>query len=139
MPRSTIGNRRTAMFDKALELRDYTLAAISADTAGTPVAFSGAKYDTVRAIANYPLYTGYVAGTAQWVIDIQFSTTIAGTYVTVATGALVGTEQQGEVAVTGNTVDQLVPGAKFVRINARKVGAAGNLQYGAFLADADCD
>jgi hypothetical protein len=137
MPRSTIGDRRTAMFDKSLELRDYVSAAIAADTAGTPVAFQGSKSEVFRMMTNYPTYTGYVAGTAQWVADVQFATTIAGPYVTVATATLVGTAQEAEVAVSGNQVSQLVPGAKFVRVNARKIGAPGNLQFGAYLADAD--
>jgi hypothetical protein len=137
MPRSTIGDRRTAAFDKSLELRDYALAAISADTAGTPIAFQGSKSDVFRMMTNYPTYTGYVAGTAQWVVDVQASTTLAGTYVTVASATLVGTAQEAEVAVSGNQVSQLVPGAKFIRCNARKIGAAGNLQFGAYIANAD--
>lgn len=134
MPRSTSNDRRTAVFDKALELRDYALPAIAADTAGTPVAFQGSKHNDFRMLVNYPTYTGYVAGTAQWVADVQFSTTLAGTYFTVASVPLVGTSQEAEVAVSGNQVAQLAPGAKFVRINARKVGAPGNLQCGAYLA-----
>lgn len=135
MPRSTIGNRRAAAFDKSLELRDYALAAISATTAGTGIPFSPEKTIMFRAIANYPTYTGYVAGTAQWEMQIQASTTLTGTYVTIASVPLVGTQQVAEVAVSGLSAGLLAAGAKFVRVNLVKTGTPGNLQCGAYLAN----
>jgi hypothetical protein len=135
MPRSTIANRHEAVFDKNLELRDYALPAISATTAGTPIEFRPEKNSAVRAIANYPTYSGYVANTVEWRLEVQASTTLAGTYATVGSAPLHGGKRVSEVMVSGKTVEQVVPGARFVRINAVRIGAPGNLQYGCYLAD----
>ncbi|MBD1995161.1 hypothetical protein H6G00_00775 [Leptolyngbya sp. FACHB-541] len=133
MSRSTIANRRSAQFDKELELRDYSKVALAASAPEAAIAFPATKQMTYRCIVNVGSHTGYVAGTAQWNIAVEASADNVsfkpvGSVAT--TGAIAGLE----IALSGSSVESVVPNAAYIRVTATKVGAPGNLTYGAFLA-----
>lgn len=135
MPRSTIGDRRTSMFDKATELRNYSAAAVAANASETGIALPASKYGSIRAVVNAAAYTSYVATTAQWTIEIQAATTLNGTYTTVGSVVLTGVQQEFDLPLSGEYIEQRVPGAKFIRANAVKTGTPGALTYGAYLSN----
>lgn len=135
MPRSTIANRQSAIFDKLLELYDASLVAISATANGAPVFFDQRTVQEYEVVINSLAYTGFVAGTALWSIALQASATQGGTYTTVATVNLDGTAKRNFLTSSGMMVTQTVPDAQWLRILATKTGAPGPLQFGAFIAD----
>jgi hypothetical protein len=133
MSRSSIGNRRAITFDKELELRSIKLAAISATTNQTAIAFPATKQLDFKAVIQVATHTGYVAGTAEWTIEVQASADNAtfkrvGNPVTPA-GSIVNFE----IALSGRSIENIVPDAAYVRVIATKTGSPGNLTYGAFL------
>lgn len=132
MPRSTIANRREYLFDKALELRSYTAAALSATGSGTAIALDAAKLEEFRAIVQVAAYADYAAGTAQWSIAVQASVDNS-TFTTIESVVPPGTAQEYRIPLSGEWVDKLASGAVYIRVTATKTGAAGNLTYGAFL------
>ncbi|WP_445634592.1 hypothetical protein NSTC745_06414 [Nostoc sp. DSM 114161] len=134
MPRSTIANRRAIQFDKALELRDYAAAAISASTTETAIAFPATKLKAYKCVVDVAAYTGYVASSAQWDITVEASTTSGGTYKTVGTFTALGAQNRFDVPLSGEWVDDIVADAAYIRVKAVKTGSPGNLTYGAFLA-----
>jgi hypothetical protein len=135
MPRSTLTNRVGKTFDKSLELYDPAAAAISATTNGTALFLDATKILDYDLVINPVAYTGFAAGTAQWAISIAASTTLGGTYNTVASIVLDGTAAQRFIALSGVMVGGVTAGAQYVRVTATKTGTPGNLQFGAFLAD----
>lgn len=136
MSRSTIANRREPLFDKELELRAYDAAAINATTSETAIEVPLTKLMSYKAVVNVAAHSGYVADTAKWNLAIEVSDQPSSGFVTVGTVAPVGTAQQYEVAISGNQVESLKPGAKYARVTATKTGTPGTLTYGAFLATA---
>lgn len=134
MPRSTIANRRAVNFDKNLELRNIASTAISASTAETAIAFFADKYNFYKAVVYAPAYTGYAAGTAEWQVVIEVSTTIAGTYRQVGIAILPGVGGEIQIPLEGSYVEDILPGSTWIRTRAIKVGAPGNLAYGVYLS-----
>lgn len=134
MPRSTISSRRAVIFDKNLELRNASNPAISTATAENPVQFPAEKYDFYKAVVHAPNYTGYVAGTAEWQAIIEVSTTLAGTYRQVGGATIPGAGSDLQIPLEGSYIEDVLPGAAYIRVRTVKVGAPGNLAYGAFLA-----
>ena len=134
MPRSTISSRRIALFDKSLELRNALNPAISAAVAENPVQFPAEKYDFYKAVTHSPSYTGYAAGTAEWQAIIEVSTQLAGTYKQVGIATLPGVGGEIQIPLEGSYIEDVLPGAAYIRVRTVKVGAPGNLTYGAFLA-----
>lgn len=135
MPRSTLATRRAQGFDKNLELRNYTAAALAATASGTAIAIPEAvTAHNYKCVVHSAAYTGFVAGTAQWVISVEVSTQIATGFVAVGSVVLDGTLREWDIPLSGEWVEQRVPGARFVRVTATKVGAAGDVTYGAYLA-----
>lgn len=134
MPVSTIANRRSETFDKALELRNYSAAAVSATGSEAAVAFVSAPTLEFKAVVNAAAHTGYSAGTAQWTISVEASVTGTGSWVSVGSVVLDGTQKEFDIPLSGDYVEQLVSGAKFLRATATKTGAPGNLTYGVYLA-----
>jgi hypothetical protein len=134
MPRSTIGNRRSAMFDKALELRDYNAAAaVSATTAETAIAFDGTKFMDFKAVVNVAAHTGFVATSAQWEIVIEVSATSSGTYTKVGSAIPSGTAANLDIPLSGQWIEDLLSTAAYIRARAVKTGSPGNLTYGVHL------
>jgi hypothetical protein len=134
MPRSTIGNRRAILFDKALELRDFASAAISASTTEMALAIPATKLEAYKCVVDVAATTGYVATTAQWDITIEAALTSDGTYKTVGTLTVIGAANRFDVPLSGEWVDDIVADAAYIRVKAVKTGSPGNLTYGAFLA-----
>lgn len=134
MPRSTISSRRAVIFDKSLELRNASNPAISVSFAENPVQFPAEKYNFYKAVVHSPTYTGYVAGSAEWQAIVEVSTTLAGTYKQVGIATLIGAGGDVQVPLEGSYIEDILPGAAYIRVRTVKVGAPGNLTYGAFLA-----
>ncbi|MBD2488998.1 hypothetical protein [Aulosira sp. FACHB-615] len=132
MPRSTIANRRATIFDKALELRDYTAAAISATTAGTAISLQATKLKSYKCVVDVAAHTGFVATSAQWDITVEASTDNS-TFKPVGTVTPQGTQNRFDLPLSGEWVEDIVSGALYVRVKATKTGSPGNLTYGAFL------
>ena len=135
MPTSTIANRRFQSFDKLTELRDNTLPAVAADQFELGVPLVAFAFDEFKCVVENDVYTGYAAGTVQWTATIEAATAMGGTYKAVGTAVMDGSKSSiAEIALSGQSIEQVVPGAKFVRIRATKLGSAGALTYGAFLS-----
>jgi hypothetical protein len=134
MPVSTMAKRVAQHFDKETELRDKSLAAISATTAEAPKELIADAITDFKAVIASEPYTGYSAGSAYWQIVVEAATGVAGTYVQVGSTILDGSLNIFEVPLSGQSIVSLVPGAKFIRVRAVKVGSTSNLTYGAFLS-----
>jgi hypothetical protein len=125
--------RRAVLFDKSLELRNYDAAAIAATTAETAIKFAATKQTSYKAVVLFALHSGFVAGSAQWEIIIEAATTSGGTYVQIGKAVSNGLQARFDIPLSGEWVESLLTDASFVRARAVKVGAPGNLTYGAFL------
>lgn len=134
MPRSTIGNRRTILFDKALELRDFASAAISANTTEAALAIPATKLEAYKCVVDVAATTGYVATMVFWDITIEAGLAIGGTYKTLGTFPATGIANRFDVPLSGEWVDDILADAAYIRVKAVKTGSPGNLTYGAFLA-----
>lgn len=134
MSRSTIANRRTTHFDKETELRDYDAAAINATASATAIAFPATKQMAYKAVLNVAAYTDYTADTAQWSIAVEASADNS-TFKPIGNAIVpTGAGGQFEIALEGAAVEDIVPGAAYVRVTATKTGLPGDLTYGAFLS-----
>jgi hypothetical protein len=135
MPISTLPNRHGFHFDKLNELRDYKLAPVSANGFEPGIAFVAAAIDVFKVIASSDLQTGYAAGTAQWTVTVEAATTLTGTYRPIASAVIDGSKPSAtEMACSGKQIEQVVPGAKYLRISHSKIGGVGPLTYGAFIS-----
>lgn len=135
MPVSTIAPRRANFFDKSLELRNYSAAALAATASETTIALVAVAHLDFKAVVNAAAHSGYAAGTAQWTITIEASTASNGTFVTVGTVVLDGTQKEYDIPLSGDWIEEKAPGALFIRATATKTGAPGNLTYGAYLSN----
>lgn len=127
-------NRRAVEFDKELELRAYSASALSATGSGTAIALKAVAYDDFACRINSAAYTSFAAGTAQWDVAVQASTTSGGTYKTIGSVTLDGTQKEYEIALSGVMIEAIVAGAEYIRVTATKTGSPGNLTYGAYLS-----
>ena len=116
--------------DELARLRNFADAAITATTTGTPVELLPADDASCKAIIKYQAYTGYAAGTAEWVISIEAADNVAGPFAQVGSIALDGGPSVREIAFTGAQVHSLVPDATHLQVTATLVGGAGALTYG---------
>jgi hypothetical protein len=141
--KSTLPRRaNTAQVDALTVLRDYTAAAASATTNGTPIEYPFTAEESVKVIINQAAYSGYSAGSVSWTLSLQVSNAVGGTYVevasiapTVAAGAALNGQ---EVFLSGEQINKVVAGARFLRIVATKLSTAGNLTFGAYLVPSGC-
>jgi hypothetical protein len=136
MPRSTIAQRQFKALDSLLELALYSANTVAATGFGATVVFLPAvKLLGFKAIFNVAAYTGYVAGTAQWALSLQFADDAAFTVnpITVGSVIAVGVATSLELGLTGRQLEAISLNTSYVRFVATKVGAPGNLQFGAFL------
>ena len=138
MPYSTIGDRRISGFDKLLELRDYSAAALSATGAETGILVYPTELVVSRVVINVAAYTSYSAGTVYWTINLEASATLGSGYVAIGSVIPTGVAGRFEIGFTGNQVAALASGALYLRANAVKTSTAGNLTYGMFIAPVDC-
>lgn len=134
---STIADRRVrGTYDAALELRDYAAAALSATGSSTGVAFPSRKFESFKVCLSLAAYTGYAAGTAQWTITVEVAATVGGTYTVIGTllpATFAGAAAETEFVFGGDEVADRLATAEFIRVTATKVGAAGNLTFGAWI------
>jgi hypothetical protein len=132
----------TAQVDALTVLRDYTAAAASATTNGTPIEYPFTAEESVKVIINQAAYSSYSAGSVSWTLSLQVSDAVAGTYrevasiaPTVAAGAALNGQ---EVFLSGEQINKVVAGARFLRIVATKLSTAGDLTFGAYLVPSGC-
>ena len=136
---STIADRRKrGTYDVLLELRPITAAAIAATTNETGIEFASRKCAQFKVCFALAAYTGYVASSAEWIINVAVSATLGGTYTTVASVAAsvaAGAALETSLVIGSNLVASIVPAAEFIRVSAVRVGASGNLSYSAWITD----
>lgn len=137
MPISTLTPRRSLEFDKLLEIRAYSAAALSATGSATGVAFRANAYDDLIVELDVAAHTGYSAGTAQWSIQVEVSATLGSGYVSVGNAVVPdGTAKRYQIGITGQQAFQAVGSEPlYIRVTATKTGSPGNLTYGAFVSD----
>jgi hypothetical protein len=135
MPLPNLADRRAYWFDKALELRDYGAAALSATGSETGVEFAVRDFDVAKVVIDHGPVTGTLtAGTNFWVITVAISDVVGGTYTTIATtGELTAAASRIELPISGLLAAYKDADAAFIRVTATKGGTIGNLTYGAFL------
>lgn len=141
LPRAN-NSTNTSQIDALTTLRDYTAAALSATTNGTPIEYPFNAEESVKVIINQAAYSSYSAGSVQWTISLQVCTTVGGTYrevasiaPTVAAGAALTGQ---EVFLSGEQINKVFAGARFLRIVATKLSTAGDLTFGAYLVPSGC-
>ena len=139
MSRSTINNRRFALLDALLELRDLSAGAITATTTENPIQLDANKLLYYKAVLNLAAYTGFIAGVAQWDIYIEVSGDGGSTYKTLGTMTAPGESVIFDIGFTGEQVEDLISGGQFtdadlyVRARSVKTGSPTSLNYGAYL------
>jgi hypothetical protein len=137
MPRSTIANRSEKTFDKLLEIYNGDTAPVNATANGPAVAFDAYTAPDAAHAFYTPGYSGYVAATNFWSVTLSASTTSTGTFTAVhAAIPLNGAATCNRVAISGDTISAIVPGAKFLRLAISKVGSPGDLKIGSYLTPA---
>lgn len=109
---------------------------VSATTASTPIAVATSHMYQIQVIVFGDAYTDYVAGTAEWRLDVEACQTLGGTYKVVGSTRLASSASglNPAVLISPENVQAIVPGANFFRVNAVKVGTPGPLSYGAYLS-----
>ena len=137
MPRSTLAKRSSTTFDKSLELRNHQLAALAASTTETGIAFPCGQQDEYIAVCFAQNYTSYTLDVNEWQIIIEVSTTASGTYRQVGIAKL-PPNSEVQVPLSGIYVESNLAAAQFIRARAVRVGAPGNLTYGAYIATEAC-
>lgn len=134
---STIADRRArGTYDGDLQLRDYASAALSATTSSTGILFPSRKIEAFKVCISQAAYTGYVAGTAEWVITIEVSATVGGTYTVIGTlpaAVFAGAAGETEIMFGGDEVADRLSTAEAIRVTATRTGSPGNLVMGAWI------
>jgi hypothetical protein len=126
--------RYTSPFDKFLELYDRVEGApLAASTNTTPILFDITAQPNCSCFVASAGYTGYVAGTAEWQIEVQVSDEVDGDFVTVGSVIVPGDKGTYSAGISGAGAYTLNPDARYVRLVATKVGAPGNITMGAYL------
>lgn len=131
-----VRSQKARQFDADLELRKIEDAAVSATTATPAIAFAADKEDLYKVVVNMPVaYTGYVADTAQWQIEVQAAVVEGGPFTTVASIDLKDIADTREIALSGYEIGRLFDweDVEYVRLNAVKVGTPGDLSFGAYI------
>lgn len=119
-----------------MQLRDYAAAALSATTSSTGILFQPRKIEAFKVCISQAAYTGYTAGTAEWVITIEVSATVGGTYTVIGTlpaAVFAGAAGETEIVFGGDEVADRLSTAEAIRVTATKTGSAGNLTMGAWI------
>lgn len=131
---STIADRRRrGTLDGLLVLRNPDSAAISATTSEVGRQIYPVKHERFKVVFSIDAYTGYIDNTAEWNIAVEVSASLSSGYVTVATVSPVGTALETEVNLGGDQVADALATAQYIRVTATKTGAAGNLDYAAWI------
>jgi hypothetical protein len=135
MPLPNLDARRAYPFDKLLELRDYGDGAESADANETGKELAVRDFDTAKVVIDHAAIGGDVDGSNYWVINVQVSDLVGGTYTTVATTGILGTAAAKiEIPLSGKFNEYADDDSAFIRVQADETGTtAGNLTYGAYV------
>ena len=129
-------SQKARQFDAQLELRSVDDTALAATTATDAISFDADKQDLFKVVVNMPVaYTGYVADTSHWEVEVQAATAQAGPYTTVGSIDLKDIADSREVALSGYEIGRLFnwEDVEFVRLNVAKVGTPGDLSIGAYI------
>lgn len=138
MSRSTINNRRFALQDAYLTLRELTATAIAATTAENPIQYNLDKLMYFKAVVTFGAYTGFAAGTAEWDIFVEVSAD-GVTYQSIGNCRAPGNANIFYIPFEGMQIADLISGGfdtenlLYVRCRAVKTGTPGNLMYGVYL------
>lgn len=137
MPLPNMVDRRAYPFDKALELRDYGAAALSATGSSTGIEFAVRDFDVAKVIIDHGPITGTLSADNFWVVTVEISNLVGGTYTPIATTySLTAVTSQIELPISGLLASYRDADAAFIRVTATKGGTIGNLTYGAFIVPA---
>jgi hypothetical protein len=134
MPISTIGDRRKQTLDKLLELRAYTATPLTATTSTAGLELDLTTQMAYEVIAGVGAYDDYDAGVDQWSLSVSVSADNSAWVVFSNVAVLTGEAKEHRFALTGAAVNDVVPGAKYIRVNAIKTGSPGALTYGAYIS-----
>jgi len=135
MPLPNLADRRAYHFDALLELRDYDAAALTATGSATGVAFDVRSIDTAKVIIDHAAIGGTVDGSNYWVISVEISDIVGGTYTEIATTGILGiAAARIELPISGELASYKDADSAFIRVTATETGTtAGSLTYGAYL------
>lgn len=134
MPLPNLADRRAYWFDKELELRDYGAAALSATGSSTGIEFAVRAFDVAKVVIDHAAITGTLSAENFWVITVEVSDLVGGTYTAIATtGNLTATASRIELPISGLLAAYKDADSAFIRVTATKGGTIGNLVYGAYV------
>jgi hypothetical protein len=130
MPLPLQAPRRGYHYDLLAVLK--SLGSPKAATTSEPgVAFPVRFLDVGRLVIHYSQIAGTVNAINNWIIAVEVSDTIGGTYTEIArSSALPARGQNVELVINGARAQT----ANFIRVTAIKLGTPGDLTYGAYIA-----
>jgi hypothetical protein len=134
MPISTIGDRRKQTLDKLLELRAYTATPLAATTSTPGLELDLTSQMAYEVICGVGAYTDYDAGVDQWSLSVSVSDDNSTWVVFSNVAVLTGEAKEHRFALTGAAVQDVVPGATHIRVDATETGAPGALTFGAYVS-----
>ena len=111
-------------------------ASISATTTTPANLIETAHLDTFEVIVYGHVYTGFVAGTAQWNARLQASALETGPYIEIGSIQLVPKADgiNASMILASEIVQTIVPGCQYLRVVLEKVGLPGALLAGCYLS-----
>ena len=134
MPLPNMADRRAYPFDKVLELRDYDAAALADTASSTGVEFAVRDFDLAKVIIDHGAISGTLSEANFWVVTVEISNVVGGTYTAIATtGNLGASKARIELPISGLLATYKDADAAFIRVTATKGGTIGNLTYGAYI------
>ena len=128
----TLSPRNESPYDHFLALLEGDPIAVT--TTGDPIYFDiTAAPPATRCIIGSAGYTGYVATTAEWTIELQVSDAIGGTYIPVGSLTIPGAAGNYSFGVSGQGIYRTLSTARYVRAVATLTGAAGAGSFEVYL------
>lgn len=119
--------------DQLLILR--SMSAVSATTSTVPIFdFNAISNGAYKVVVRTLDYTAYAAGTALWTLTVEVSDQLASGYVALVTIPTAGVALRREHLIDRAEIEQVKPGARYIRVTATKTGAPGDLSFEALLA-----
>lgn len=138
---STIEPRDYKILDAAIQLRDYSASAVSADTNGNAISFYAEAYDAYKVVVNHAAITGTIDGSNNWAVRVEGDNESTFTSpVTLASVTLTAAASEHSLVLSGQRVSELRIAAgltseiSLVRIVLDKTGTVGNLTAGAYIS-----
>lgn len=132
-----MGNRTNSMYDSDLVLRTSGTP-ITSTTSETGVEFAVRKIGAYKAVIQY---NGKIFTNETYIITIEISDVVAGTYTAIATVPDIGdngvTLGRLDIPLNGKFAEELDADSAFIRVTVTITGAAPSLDYDCYLALAD--